>query len=172
MAYSHRELCKLACYWLLDQPRIDLACWDMALGGGFVDAIGITSRPGLISPKILAIEVKRTRSDLLADLRKRKMLKYEPHATHCYLACTRESLLLKPRQRYKTALEDMHSKGLPDHWGLILLPTKRFFHPRLIRPPSGTRMARPEEIQRLTRHMARSFCNRVLAGSIKEDKKK
>lgn len=80
-------------------------------------------------PRITVVECKRTRSDLLSDLKAGKMLKYEGVATHCYLCCLPQVFCTIPpgtsrAKRKKMILEDLHKKGLPTHWGLLEVTEK------------------------------------------------
>lgn len=82
--------------------------------------------PRLHRPRIAVCEVKRTRSDLLADLRERKLLRYGEVATHLYLAATDEALGIKPgdrptRERTDQVLRELAELGLPKSWGVLRL---------------------------------------------------
>lgn len=154
---SHRELCRIAAAWLLNQRWCHVAGYEVRGGGGVLDAVGVScpldteagdavraeterikrhhreavarwvdgghkgKRPGLnqrwaIEPdrkgrtRIVAIEVKRTRSDLLADLRAGKMLRYEHDGSRCYLAIAEGAL---------PDLSELAERGLPKHWGVL-----------------------------------------------------
>lgn len=77
-------------------------------------------------PRIAIAEVKRTRSDLLADLRAGKLLRYAEVATHLYLAATDEALGLaageRPtRERTARVLTELGELGLPKGWGVLRL---------------------------------------------------
>lgn len=109
---THRDLCHLVSTWLLSQQTIKYVCWELRLGRGVVDAIGVDPR----GKRIVVCECKRTRADLLADLRAGKMFKYESSSSHCYLAGTAEALGDDP-------LNDLTARGLPSHWGVLLLNT-------------------------------------------------
>lgn len=69
-------------------------------------------------PRVVVVECKRTRSDLLGDLRAKKMLRYEASATHCYLALTDEVLSTFPKvpSALKSRLVEL---GLPRTWGIL-----------------------------------------------------
>lgn len=67
---------------------------------------GVHARKGV--PRVTVLEVKRTRSDLLSDLRKGKMQAYSRVATHCYVAATPEALA-------------GGTPGLPEDWGIVEL---------------------------------------------------
>jgi len=71
-------------------------------------------------PRIVAVEVKRARSDLLADLRVGKMLRYESVASECYLAYASEwSPETTQEERDIVTVEELAEFGLPSHWGLL-----------------------------------------------------
>lgn len=126
------------------------------------------SKPRVPRPTVAAIEVKVSRSDMLADLRARKLLKYEPIATRCYLAAHRDCWL-DPKLKDKARVQELRELGLPDHWGVVLLRdwTRRNGAPgwnaRCIRPARdyGNTTTR-ERRDRLTIQAAISMCWRQL----------
>lgn len=71
-------------------------------------------------PRVTIIECKRTRSDLLADLRAGKMLKYAEVATHVYLALSEEVI---DGRRSGEVLAELESLGLPRFWGVLKVKT-------------------------------------------------
>ena len=160
--HTHRQLCKIAARWLLDQSRIDLVTWELKYQRGVYDVMGLTSKPRAQEKKLVAIEVKRTRADLLQDLRKKKMLKYERRATHCYLAATSEALRTDKFSN-RELLKDLKTKGLPIHWGVLLLPTSGTSVPKVIRGARRHKTVRQQTLRTLTRRIARSFMYRVLS---------
>lgn len=114
------------------------------------------------------VEVKRTRADLLQDLRRRKMLKYQPQATNLWLAGTEEAL----RGRDSTVLEDLAARGLPPSWGVLLLPTEgdpARLSPGLVwalRGSRRTRVALPGELRLRAYQVGRSLSYRALRGDV------
>lgn len=114
---THKELTVMLIEWLLSRPGIDLAIDELAFGRGIADAIGISTRLKYKPYKIMAIEAKVSRPDLLQDLQKQKLRKYEAHASHCYLACGPGILRGSSDEEL---VEDLHSRGLPDFWGILL----------------------------------------------------
>ena len=157
---AHRDLCKLATAWLLKQSWCDLACYELKVGRGFADAIGI-SRPRARTHRITIIEVKRTRSDLLQDIRTKKYLKYESQATHCYMAGTTEAFGNKTTNQIYV---DLKNRGFPDHWGILIFDSKNEIH--CLRSAKAHRKITYTKIKSLTRKIAKSFCYRVLQGKI------
>jgi hypothetical protein len=157
--YSHRQLTKIMAAWLLKSQSIDLVCWEMAYNTGIVDCIGISSKISTRKTKIIAVEVKRTRADLLQDLRKQKMLKYEPNSTHCILAISHKVFKSNDKKDIKTELKEL---GLPNSWGIVILPSNRYFEPYMIKRPKTLGQATSQGIHKLTRQIARSFCNKSL----------
>lgn len=121
-AHTHRDLCKITARYLLKQSWCDLVSWELQWDQGFADVVGLTTKPNKRNPRITVVEVKRTRQDLLQDLRKQKLRKYENNSTHCTLAATRAALGWKPRMKLATVLKDLRKKGLPDYWGIVVLP--------------------------------------------------
>jgi len=68
------------------------------------------------APKLAIIEVKRTRADLLADLRAGKMLKYAGIASHCYLLVHGDCMQAKAEVDVVAELDEL---GLPPEWGIL-----------------------------------------------------
>ena len=159
---THRQLSKIAAEWLLNQYYIDLVTWELKYVGGVYDVIGLSSNEKSKEKKVVAIEVKKTRSDLLQDLRKRKMLKYEKRATHCYLAATAEAFRANKFSN-REILADLKKKGLPQHWGVLLLPSQGNTKPRVLRGARKHKSVRITTIRTLTRKIARSFMYRVMS---------
>lgn len=161
--YSHRDLCRLTASWILDKPGIDLSCYEMKWDKGMVDVIGLSSSERCRNKRLIVVEVKRTRADLLQDLRKKKLRKYESKATHCYLAATAEALQYCNVNRTKV-INDLRKKGLPVKWGVILLPSKPGKQkPRVIYNPTKMRPAHARTLKSLIRKIARSYMYRVLS---------
>ena len=129
---------------------------------GVYDVIGLTSKEYARVKKLVAIEVKRTRSDLLQDLRKRKMLKYEVRATHCYLAATPEALRLH-KLSVTEVLSDLKTRGLPTHWGVLLLTDNPQKPIKVLRGARKHKSIRTSTIRTLTRKIACSFMYRVMS---------
>ena len=122
---------------------------------------------------VAVVEVKRTRADLLQDLRKRKLLKYEPVATTLYLAGTSEALGYKNVPGgFDRVLEDLADRGLPKTWGVLLLPTEgnpsRLDHGAVIalRGARRTRAAEPGELRLRAYQIGRSLSYRGLRGDL------
>lgn len=100
-----------------------------ASGGGQLDVLALTLpewKPRRkVRPRIAIVEVKVSRSDLLSDLRAGKLLRYEPQATHVYLAITGEAMLTPyghTKAHAAAWLADLAAKGLPTHWGVLRIP--------------------------------------------------
>lgn len=113
----------------------DRRAWEKtaASGGGQLDVLGLTlprwKPKRKTAPRIAVAEVKVSRSDLLSDLRVGKLLKYEPQATHCYLAITDGVFLDRHlegayRPRTQTQVDHLAELGLPAHWGIIHIPER------------------------------------------------
>jgi hypothetical protein len=163
MNYTHRELCKIAAGWCLKQPWCSLTSWELSYKRRSVlDVVALSSRPKIKNKRVAILEVKRTRSDLLQDLRKRKMLKYESTATHCYLAATKEALALLSKSTYKV-LDDLEAKGLPPHWGILVLPTSpKDKRPYILKKARRIKSANTRTINSLIHKIALSMMYRVL----------
>lgn len=158
---THRRLCELVARWALKQQVYDLCSWEIQWNSGFVDAIGVTS-PLKPNGRITAFEVKRTRSDLLADVTTGKLLKYEEGSTHCYLAGTAEALGINKLTSEKEALKKLVELGVPKYWGILLLPTRGATKPRVLKPAKQFGKLIPSVQLELIIHIARSFAYRIL----------
>lgn len=161
-ANSHRKLCEIVAAWLLHN-RCDIVCWELAYNDGFVDAIGLTN-PSKDKGKIVAVEVKRTRSDLLADLGRKKFLKYENGSTHCYIAATPQALGYKKGEE-KAVLKDLTERGVPPYWGVLLLPPHGWRKPKVLRPARLFGKITPGAQIELAIQIASSFAHRLLSKS-------
>jgi Holliday junction resolvase-like predicted endonuclease len=159
---SHRTLCQIAAKWLL-KNGCDIVSWELAYNDGFVDAIGL-SHPKKEKGKIAAIEVKRTRSDLLADIGRGKFLKYEHGSTHCYIAGTPQALGWKKGEE-KALLKDLTERGVPAYWGILLLPPHGWRKPKVLRPARSFGKIIPGLQVDLAIRIASSFAHRLLSKS-------
>ena len=131
--------------------------------------LALTSRWTRQDRRVVVCEVKRTRADLLADLRKKKMLKYEKGTSHTYLAATAEALFYNKWTK-KEVLADLKKKGLPPTWGVLLLPENN--DPAgivCLRGAKKTWTPPKHRIAALNRKVARSYCYRALGGSFSDD---
>lgn len=149
---KHRDLCEAAACWLLKQNKIDLTCFEMKWSNGVFDAIGISlPDKNVIDPRVCIVEVKRTRADLLQDLNNKKMLKYEKHGTHMYLA-------LGPDFK-DTILNELPKLGLPNHWGVLIYQGNEFIS---IRSAKAINKTTQTILVRLLKKIALSYMYRVL----------
>jgi len=136
--------------------------WGRGRRGGVADVVAITSSWRKPGARIAVAEVKRTRADLLQDLRAKKMLKYQVGSSHCYLAATAEALR-SSKLTAKEIIADLTTKGLPKNWGILeLKPDGQTI--RVLRGARSREKPKAQRIAALTRKIARSFCYRVLAG--------
>lgn len=158
---THRELCLQAADWLLGQQSIDLVAWELKVRPFVYDVVGITSKATAKQKRYAVIECKRTRADLLQDLRAGKMQKYATKASHCYLAGTPEAFAM-PKNTVEGALADLSDKGLPANWGVLLLEPGQV---TCLRSPQRIRPTNVLTCKSLTRKIARSYMYRTLYGS-------
>lgn len=123
-----------------------------------------------VPPRVVVAECKRTRSDLLADLRVGKLRAYEPAATHCWLVATREAFRV-PTDRHVTtadiaeAAAQATADGLPEAWGIALVATDRSGSVRvahIARDAARLRDAEPWEVRAWADRMLASMCHRAL----------
>jgi len=151
----------------------------MEQSGGQLDVLGLATgrkRQHEKNRRIGIAEVKVTRGDLRQDLKRGKMLRYERQATHVYLAATPEALNIQGGGCYYTSeavsdvLEDLGERGLPKHWGVVLIRWQ-YQRGRLRLYPITMRNPRryphgcdptPELCDRLIRQAAVSLCHRAL----------
>lgn len=125
-------------------------------------------------PRVSVIEVKRTRSDLLSDLRAGKMLAYERTGQACYLAATSEAL---KGATIKAILADLTARGLPTYWGVVRLTSGDWCRGAVdvgdstwsgscIRPARKPREASAGELARAHRWLTRSLSYRAVGGRL------
>ncbi len=122
-----------------------------AAGGGILDVLALTTaRKQVQRPRVAIAEIKVSVSDLRADLRAGKMLRYEPQGTHLYLAGPR------------TVLDRAADLGLPHYWGLIVADA----HPWALRNPKknphGPGEPTADSRARWTTSAAISLCHKAL----------
>lgn len=144
---THRDLCKQVTAWFLKQTWCDLASFEISLGEGISDVIAVGKA---IDPKLAIAEVKRTRADLLQDLRNKKYLKYEKNSTHVYLACTKEAF----KYTGDDLFQDLENRGVPKKWGLLLITPCDIV---VLRKASAHRTMSRDVFQAAIRKIARSL---------------
>lgn len=111
-------------------------------------------------PRVVVVECKRTRSDLLSDLRARKLLKYEDSATHCYLACTGPAFGTDG-----DPLPMLLGLGLPTSWGVLrVAPTLR--EVQALRPARKLQPVTPALVYGAAWSLATSLSHRALSGAV------
>ncbi len=154
---THRDLCILVARYFIDQPWCSLTGWEITYNRGFADVIAISLKDKGLTQRICVAEVKRTRADLLCDLKKQKMLKYEKGSTHCYLAATPEALRLN-KITEKECLEELTKLGLPNLWGVLVIGAPI----RCIRSPRKINDFNILRNRALTKSIARSHMYRIL----------
>lgn len=125
-------------------------------------------------PRLHIVEVKRTRADLLSDLRAGKLLKYERLGTHCSLAATPEALAVDEGSAWdvdrQAVCGELEHLGLPRHWGVVLLRGEHF-EPFTLRPARRLQtVIIPDDRARLISSIARSMVHRVLGTSPMEER--
>jgi hypothetical protein len=157
---THRDLCVEVVRWFIAQPWCQLAGWEISYNYGFADAVGITLRDKDPNKRIAVAEVKRTRSDLLHDLNKGKLLKYEKGTSHCYLAATPEALRLD-KVTEAACLEELTKLGLPKSWGVLVIDQGV----RSIRSARSINKVNLLRTRAITKRLARSHMYRMLNGS-------
>lgn len=160
---THRRLCLITAAWLKKQKFIDHVAWEMSWNSGFVDAIGFSSY-GKPNPRVVCIEVKKSRGDLLADINSGKYMKYEEGASHCYLAGTPSSFSLKSLKVADrlSVIRDLKSRGFPDSWGILLLPRSGYAKPKLLRAAKILRTPLNVELLTITKKALNALANKGL----------
>lgn len=172
---THDDLCLHGLGWATSQSWTRLAAHEVALDvprwwylerlrpGRRVRARGRADVIAVGQDRIAIIEVKRTRADLLSDLRSGKMIDCYGWATHCYL-------LLGPAVA-DTSRDELTELGLPRSWGVLRVRHERTVDPRFGRESDGvrsTRSARRQrdvrdgELEKLGQAIGRSLSWRVL----------
>jgi len=134
----------------------------MSYKSGVVDAIGV-SKPRSKRRRVTVVECKRTRADLLQDLRAGKYLKYEQGTTHAYLAATREALALDKTSVGK-AMDDLATRGFPKHWGILIIGPRGGV--TCLRAAKQHKHVTTTTVRALVRKMARSMIYRALRNTL------
>lgn len=203
---THREICKAVASHLLREPWADAVCWELGVNCGQLDVLAVSAsdldrkqetalrtwesrskwreqrgmalpqKPS-IPPRVMAVEVKVSRSDLAAGIRRGQFQKYVDGwtlGTHYSLAIYEEALRRSSAndgwwsyEDRDVALADLSGLGVPAEWGVIRVSRSRgrdatiyvdlLRKPRRIRPAPGL-----EARLRLTEQMARSLAYRIL----------
>lgn len=109
-----------------------------------------------VAPTIAVCEVKRTRSDWLADARAQKLRRYEPAATECWLLVAHGVV-----SGADNAVASLTADGLPDGWG-VLLADPRYSHPSRLRNATPHRAGEDWEVGAWSARMLRSMAYRDL----------
>lgn len=163
MTATHYDLCMEATRWAVHQRWCTFAAPEVDLYGAQADVLAL----GLSPLCVRIIEVKRTRSDLLADLRERKMQrKYDSRATHTYLALGPDVIAERP-QRQVIELTEL---GLPRWWGVLQIypesPRGAFTlrRPRAKMLHGDTKPLTKRHVDGLTKSLGRSMTWRLLRG--------
>lgn len=203
---THRETCRAAARLLLAEPWADAVCWEVGSAVGQLDLLAVTGstteekhrkaverwerrgarpedRPRHTVPRILVGEVKMSREDLRAGLRRSQLDLYQRDpvvkGSH-FLLVVWEEVLDPPAKGWwstedtETALARLRLMGVPDTWGIARAHLsqgrrKEIMVSVLRRPPrlndGGPLLHRLTLIEK----MARSFSYRVLSRTSPED---
>jgi hypothetical protein len=157
---THRELCIEVAKYFIETSWCQLMGWEISYNYGYADVVGITLRDKDPHKRIAVAEVKRTRADLLQDLNKGKLLKYEKGTSHCYLAATPEALRLD-KVTEAACLEELTKLGLPKSWGVLVIDQGV----RSIRSARQINKVNLLRTRALTKRLARSHMYRMLNGN-------
>lgn len=200
MTVTHRQLCRAVAGWFARQKWCEVVCWEVAgpsvpdpsrswygvmrhhegRRGTVLDAVGL-SDPTAAGGRIGVAECKRTRADLLSDLRSGKMLDYArmPGVSHLYLAVTLEVLGIDVRPGYGVAAEQVTARaeelGLPAGWGLLIVRDYGRDHGpigvdcALVKKPVALAAPTPEQRTRWIVRAARSLAYRGLGHGPESD---
>lgn len=160
MVLSHRDLCVKVGRWFIGQPWCQLMGWEITYNTGFADVVAISLKEK--KRRVAVAEVKRTRSDLLQDLNKKKLLKYELGSSHCYLAATKEALRLNKISK-EACLKELTELGLPKAWGVLVIDTE-YETVESIRSAQQINEPTLPRLRLLTKRIARSHMYRMLNG--------
>lgn len=125
-------------------------------------------------PVVAVAECKVSRSDLMADLGERKMLRYERAASECWLFASDVLVLTSPRvtcnrhlvenlapEGVRALLESLAADGLPETWG-VAVAAGRF--PYILRHPAR-RDVESWEVVGWAGRIAASYSHRALGTS-------
>lgn len=125
---THRALQGVVLRWMLAQDWCQVGAVEVknldVLGVSLPAHLRPSRRTRFPKPRITIAEVKRTRADLLQDLRAEKMHGYAVLGSHMYLAATDEALRWPDRRVIgpeDDVLLDLTERGLPKSWGVLRL---------------------------------------------------
>lgn len=113
--------------------------------------LGTLLPPQRQPPRVGIVEAKATRSDLLADLRAKKMHKYAEAASRVWVACTIEALRLPLDRGFDRAerLAAVAGLDLPPGYGVLLVRRRTAVGANGARSPSPVvEVVRPARTQR------------------------
>ena len=206
---THRETCRAIASHLLREEWADAACWEVGINGHQLDVIAVSAtssaekdarrfasweerarwarsrnrpepeKPSRIIPRVAVVEVKVSRSDLQAGLRRGQLREYasdpKVQGTHFSLALWEGVLARAPgdpgwwrRQDQEAALADLGALGVPEGWGVIRIARSpgrdRTLYVDVLR--RATRLRPPPDLTHrlgLVELMARSLAYRVLS---------
>ena len=206
---THRETCRSVAQLLTREPWADVVCWELGVDGQQFDVLavsGLTTEerdqrrtalwqrrstwkaerkleqekpPRPTIPRILVGEVKMSRSDLQAGIRRGQLASYQkgPVQPSHLLLIVWEDALVRPASSpfwdsacTRVTLEDLAAQGVPDTWGVARA------HPTHSRKPGVmiSLLRLPPRLHRggdllhrlsLVERVARSFSYRVLSKS-------
>jgi len=175
-------MCKAMATWLLHRVKMDLVSYEVGMQvrgepyrcgwngrihyhwkGIQMDALGVKLGE---HDKICVVECKTSRSDLLADLRARKMHGYSQVATHCYLALNTEiwfdsPAALRSRDERRKLVTWLAERGLPRYWGVVLVKPHGWM-PESLRPVKAHACLLPGEGRRVLGAVGRNLSYRLL----------
>jgi hypothetical protein len=157
-AITHRDLSWAVCGWMLNASWCSAATIEIGTlkhGNADVMALGKPDK----APKFVIGEVKRYRSDLLADLRAGKMLKYGKLASHCYLALCNDCMAGESAG----IIGELTRLGLPERWGVLWVSETRTggLHVSSLRTAKKLQSVPGSLIEVYTRTFARSLTWRL-----------
>jgi hypothetical protein len=208
---THRQTCRAIARFLLEQPWADVVGWELAVSGSQFDVMAVSaakseetwrrallgweqrkewsarmrSNPGLppkrVPPRTMIAEVKMSRADLQAGLRRGQLERYKDspaEPSHLLLVVWQDALKRTAGGGFwvdrdtEIALADLDEMGVPPFWGVA----RAHAYPRpngvlekeiqisVLRRP--TRLHPAEDLLHrlgLAERMARSLAYRVLS---------
>lgn len=199
---THRETCRATAGLLNREPWADVVCWELGVDGRQFDVLAVSGlgveeknqrrlqvwerrrawageekRPGRTLPRVLVGEVKMSRSDLQAGVRRGQLDAYREgpvRPSHLLLVVWEDALVRARGSSYwdaactRAALDDLSALGVPETWGVARA------HPTHSRTPGVmlSLLRRPPRLHDggellhrlgLVERAARSFSFRVLS---------
>lgn len=136
---THNEAQKAVVSWIYKQRKYSNIIMELKYQNSIIDVYGL----GKDHNRAIVVEVKVQRGDLLQDIQRGKLFKYEKYSSLCYIAATRDALTTQSIQTDEQIIADLTSKGLKNYWGIAEI--QEDLTVRVIRKPRTHRNLAPNQ---------------------------